>query len=230
MVRPLLWFKIEREERTNSSFAETCPLFFGVSLLCSHTFFQGFSFSVSGIFFRSFFDRRELLVNLLNESYCCRTSCKHPLKIVSLLLYKNGTNYCTIQQLLFVRDKINQVCLLVREVDVHYEYSWYVFGLRMYAMTTVSPIFFHVIFCSPNKYCACHTAAVRKLGESCTHCIEHPLVFLRERYRFFLPGGHARNGVCRGSKEGAAACHPRHDPVLRDRRQGQTVGGGINFS
>ena len=41
---------------------------------------------------------------------------------------------------------------------------------------------FHVIFCSPNKYCACHTAAVLKLCESCTHCIEHPLVFLRERY------------------------------------------------
>ena len=33
-VRPLLWFKIAREERTNSSFAETCPPFFCVSLLC----------------------------------------------------------------------------------------------------------------------------------------------------------------------------------------------------
>ena len=39
-VRPLLWFKIEQEERTNSSFAETCPPFFCVSLLCSHTFFK----------------------------------------------------------------------------------------------------------------------------------------------------------------------------------------------
>ena len=130
-----------------------------------------------------------------------------------------------------MRDKINQVCLLVREVDVHYKYSWYFFGLRMHAMTTaVSSIFFHVIFCSPNKYCACHTAAVRKLCESCTHCIEHLLVFLRERYRFFLPGGQVRRGVCRGSKEDGAACHPRHDPVLRGRRQEQTVGGGLNVS
>ena len=54
-MRPLLWFKIEREERTNSSFAETCPPFFCVSLLCSHTFFQSLSFSVSGIFLGSFF-------------------------------------------------------------------------------------------------------------------------------------------------------------------------------
>ena len=210
------------------------PFFFGVSLFCSHTFSRNCSFSVSGIYIYIYMyiyiHRRELLVNPRNESYSCRTSWKHPQNIVSFL-HKNGTNYFTIQQLHFVRDKINQVCLVVREVDVHYKYSWCFFVLRMHAMITLSSIFFsYIFFCSPNNYCACHIAAVRKLCESRTHCIEHPLVFLRERYRFFLPGGQVRRGVCRGSKEGGAACHPRHDPVLRGRRQEQTVGGGLNVS
>ena len=126
----------KRKEQTAVS-QRLVPFLFCVSLLCSHTFFSKFIRLRERHIVWVVFHRRELLVNLLNESYCCRTSCKHPHKIVSLL-YKNGTNYYTIQQLLFVRDKINQVCLLVREVDVHYKYSWYFFGLRMHAMTAVS--------------------------------------------------------------------------------------------
>ena len=145
-MRPLVGLKLNERKEQAAVSQRLVPFFFWcLARLVAHIFSKFLLLRQRHIF-GVFFHRRELLVSILNESYCCGTSCKHPHKIVSILLYKNGTNYCTIQQLLFVRDKINQVCLLVREVDVHYTYSWYFFGLRMHAMTTVLSIFFMSFF------------------------------------------------------------------------------------
>ena len=62
-VRPLLWFKIEREERTNSNFAETCPLFVWCLAPSSQTFSKFLLLRERHIFWL-FFHRQELPVNL----------------------------------------------------------------------------------------------------------------------------------------------------------------------
>ena len=62
-VRPLLWFKIEREERTNCSFAETCPLFVLVPRSFVEHNFPKFHFLRERHIFGVFFHHQELPVN-----------------------------------------------------------------------------------------------------------------------------------------------------------------------